>query len=406
MLQSQLFAKTRKEAPRDEEAKNAKLLIRAGFVEKLSAGVYAYLPLGWRVIERINAVIRYEMKAIGAEELMMPSLVAREYWQKSNRWETDVMYKVGEGNAFGLGWTHEEVITALALHSISSYQDLPCAVYQIQTKFRNEPRARSGLIRGKEFIMKDLYSFHTDLEDLNGYYERVIEAYFKIIRRLGLEKLTKLTEASGGAFTKEYTHEFQVLCDAGEDTINYCLDCDFSRNKEIFSSSALVCPKCGGELKEERAIEVANVFKLGVRYSEPFGLYYTAKDGFKKPVVMGSYGIGPSRLMGTIAEVMSDERGLIWPKSVAPFSVHLLSLGKTQAYKLYNNLVKNNIEVLYDDRDISAGQKLVESDLLGIPYRVILSEKTGNKVEIKRRDDNRANLIDGKNLAKMLKSEA
>lgn len=408
MLQSQLFAKTRKEAPKDEESKNARLLIRAGFVEKLSAGIYSYLPLGWRVIGRINTIIREEMNAIGAEELMMPALVAREYWQRSGRWETDVMYKVGEEQNFGLGWTHEEVVTAIAAHFISSYQDLPRAAYQIQSKFRNEPRARSGLLRGREFLMKDLYSFHTDQEDLYGYYDRVIEAYWKIVRRLGLEKLTKLTEASGGAFTKEYTHEFQVFSEAGEDTVVHCGSCDFAQNKEIAAElKDKPCPKCGRELKESSAIEVANVFKLGTRYSEPFGLSYTAENGEKKPVVMGSYGIGPSRLMGTIAEVMSDGKGLVWPESVAPFRVHLLALGKASANGLYADLLEQGIEVLHDDRDISPGQKLVEADLLGMPYRAVVSEKTGlpgqgGKVELKRRTEEKAELMAPEKLAKLL----
>src|SRR3989344_1135524 len=407
MLQSQLFAKMRKEAPKDEESKNARLLIRAGFIEKLSAGVYSYLPLGWRVIGRITAIIREEMNAIGAEELMMPALVAREYWQKSGRWETDVMYKVGEEKNFGLGWTHEEVMTAIATRFISSYQDLPRAAYQIQTKFRNEPRARSGLLRGREFLMKDLYSFHADQEDLFGYYDRVIEAYWKIIRRMGLEKFTKLTEASGGEFTKEYTHEFQVFSEAGEDAVIHCGSCDFAQNKEIAAGlESKPCPKCGGKLEESSAIEVANVFKLGTRYSEPFGLSYATAQGAKKPVVMGSYGIGPSRLMGTLAEVMSDERGLVWPESGAPFRVHLLALGKASANGLYSDLTERGIEVLHDDRDISPGQKLVEADLLGIPYRAVVSEKTAGKVELKRRAAGEVELVASEALAKLLQGSS
>lgn len=408
MLQSQLFAKTRKEAPKDEESKNARLLTRAGFVEKLSAGVYSYLPLGLRVINRISNIIREEMNAIGAEEFMMPALVAREYWQKSGRWDTDVMFKAGDEQNFGLAWTHEEVITAIASHFVSSYQDLPRAVYQIQTKFRNEPRARSGLLRGREFMMKDLYSFHADREDLNGYYDRVIEAYWQIIRRLGLEKLAKLTEASGGAFTKEYTHEFQVFSEAGEDTVIHCVSCDFAQNKEIAAGlGGKACPKCGkGKLKESSAIEVANVFKLGTRYSEPFGLTYAAENGEKKPVVMGSYGIGPSRLMGTLAEVMSDEKGLVWPESAAPFKVHLLALGKADANGLYSELLEKGIEALHDDRNISPGQKLVEADLLGIPYRAVISEKTGGKVELKRRTEKKAELVAPEALAKRLAERA
>ncbi|MDP3947679.1 MAG: aminoacyl--tRNA ligase-related protein [bacterium] len=407
MLQSKLFTKTRKEAPKNEESKNARLLIRGGFVEKLSAGVYSYLPLGWRVIGRICTIIREEMNAIGAEEMMMPALVAREYWQKSGRWETDVMYKVGDEQKFGLGWTHEEVMTAIAAHFISSYQDLPRAAYQIQTKFRNEPRARSGLLRGREFLMKDLYSFHVDQEDLCGYYDRVIEAYWKILRCLGLERITKLTEAAGGDFTKEYTHEFQVFSDAGEDTVIHCGSCDFAQNKEI--ALTLLdgpCPKCGGKLQESSAIEVANVFKLGTRYSEPFGLSYTAQNGEKKPVVMGSYGIGPSRLLGTIVEVMSDEKGLVWPESVAPFTVHLLALGKVSADEIYATLLEKGIEVLYDDRDISPGQKLVEADFLGMPYRAVVSEKTAGKVELKRRVAGEAELVTPEALAKILQASS
>ena len=376
-------------------------------MEKLAAGVSPSLPLGWRVISRVNAIIREEMNAIGAEELMMPALVAREYWQKSGRWETDVMYKVGEEKSFGLGWTHEEVVTAIATRFISSYQDLPRAAYQIQTKFRNEPRARSGLLRGREFLMKDLYSFHADQEDLVGYYDRVIEAYWKIIRRLGLEKFTKLTEASGGDFTKEYTHEFQVFSEAGEDAVIHCGSCDFAQNGEIAGEIKNgPCPKCGGKLGESSAIEVANVFKLGTRYSEPFGLSYATAQGAKKPVVMGSYGIGPSRLMGTLAEVMSDERGLVWPESVAPFRVHLLALGKASANGLYSDLTERGIEVLHDDRDISPGQKLVEADLLGIPYRAVVSEKTAGKVELKRRAAGEVELVASEALAKILQGSS
>ncbi|OGY98756.1 MAG: hypothetical protein A3E09_01320 [Candidatus Liptonbacteria bacterium RIFCSPHIGHO2_12_FULL_60_13] len=359
------------------------------------------------MIGRITAIIREEMNAIGAEELMMPALVAREYWQKSGRWETDVMYKVGEEKNFGLGWTHEEVMTAIATRFISSYQDLPRAAYQIQTKFRNEPRARSGLLRGREFLMKDLYSFHADQEDLFGYYDRVIEAYWKIIRRMGLEKFTKLTEASGGEFTKEYTHEFQVFSEAGEDAVIHCGSCDFAQNKEIAAGlESKPCPKCGGKLEESSAIEVANVFKLGTRYSEPFGLSYATAQGAKKPVVMGSYGIGPSRLMGTLAEVMSDERGLVWPESVAPFRVHLLALGKASANGLYSDLTERGIEVLHDDRDISPGQKLVEADLLGIPYRAVVSEKTAGKVELKRRAAGEVELVASEALAKILQGSS
>src|SRR3989338_6095035 len=329
MRQSQLFTKTSKTAPKDEKAVNAKLLIRAGFVRKMSAGIYAYLPLGWRVIQKIANIVREEMNAIGGEELLMPTLVAKEYWEKSKRWDNDVVYKteessaIGHQSSYGLGWTHEEVITYLATHFINSYKDFPLSVYQIQNKFRNEPRAKNGLLRGREFLMKDLYSFHIDKADLDQYYEQVTGAYKKVFQRLSLD--TKITEAAGGAFTQEYTHEFQVLSPAGEDEIFYCAKCDFSQNKEIFQGKAGdKCQKCGDNIQQSNAIEVGNVFKLGTRYSEAFDLRVTNKEGKKDLVVMGSYGIGITRAMATLVEVYNDDKGIVWPEAVAPFKVHLI----------------------------------------------------------------------------------
>jgi len=424
MKQSQLFTKTSKTFPRDEEAINARLLIKAGFIRKLSAGVYAYLPLGWRVLGKINNIIREEMNAIGAEELMMPSLVAKEYWEKSGRWDADIMFKINQlptlptGRqvtnyqlpSFGLGWTHEEAITHIATDFIHSYKDLPLGAYQIQTKFRNEPRAKNGLLRGREFLMKDLYSFHAGKEDLDNYYQKVITAYKKIIKRLSLD--AKITEAAGGAFTKEYTHEFQVLSPAGEDTIFHCAQCDFSQNKEIVDTSKyrnvemLKCPRCGGEIKESRGIEVANVFKLGTRYSDAYGLKFRDKDGSSRPVIMGSYGIGPTRLMGTLVEIYNDERGIVWPESVAPYKAHLLEIRnlsagrqdekleiRKKAEKIYNTLQKAGVEILFDERDASAGEKFADADLIGIPYRLVVSEKTGSKIEVKARNQKNVKLV-------------
>lgn len=427
MRQSELFTKTSKTSPKDEEAINAKLLIRAGFIRKSSAGVYSYLPLGWRVIEKINGIIREEMNAIGAQELLMPALVHKEYWEKSGRWDSDVMFKIAQSPItnhqspeLGLGWTHEEVITHIATNFINSYQDLPLGVYQIQTKFRAEPRAKNGLLRGREFSMKDLYSFNADKADLDSYYKEVIKAYEKILKRLGLK--FRIVEASGGQFTKEYTHEFQVLNPAGEDTIFYCTKCDFSQNKEISKVKAGdKCPKCSGTIEESAGIEVANVFKLGTRYSEPFDLTYTDVQGKKHLVVMGSYGIGPSRLMGTLVEVFHDEKGIIWPEAVAPFQVHLIYLPsdrnnvKKTADKIYNDLSpfgrslmpaadlpkgsaegrqKTGVQVLYDDREkATPGEKFADADLIGIPYRAVVSEKTVPKIEIKRRNQNQIRLI-------------
>ncbi len=413
MLQSKLFTKTTKNLPEGETTKNAQFLIKGGFINKSSAGVYTMLPMGLKVLDKINKIIREEMNAIGGEEVLMPALVHKKYWEQSNRWDVDVIYKTSTGEKgkdfeYGLGWTHEEVITAIAKHFIQSYKDLPKAVYQIQTKFRAEPRAQAGLLRGREFMMKDLYSFHMDRADLDKYYQKAIGAYNKIFKRLSLETL--VTEASGGAFTKEYTHEFQVLNPAGEDSVYYCDKCDFCQNQEIFNSSNH--KDCAGEIKNSKAIEVGNVFKLGTKFSDAYGLYYTDKDGVKRPVIMGSYGIGPTRAMGAIVEVFNDEKGIIWPEAVSPFKVHLLALSdsgkvKSEADKVYKMLVGQigETEVLYDERSASAGEKFNDADLLGIPLRLVVSEKTVSvkKVELRKRSEKSAKLISIADLKNLLK---
>ncbi|MBI4992082.1 MAG: hypothetical protein HZB99_02585 [Candidatus Harrisonbacteria bacterium] len=415
MLQSKLFSRTTKNLPEGEESKNAQLLTKGGFVNKSSAGVYSMLPLGLKVLNKINQIIREEMNAIGGEELLMPSLVQKKYWEQSVRWGVDVIYKTGEtiksekDLQYGLGWTHEEVISAIAKHFINSYKDLPKAVYQIQTKFRAEPRAQAGLLRGREFLMKDLYSFHLDEKDLNDFYRKVIDAYKKIMDRLCLKAL--VTEASGGAFTKEFTHEFQVLNSAGEDTVMHCEKCDWAQNKEITQvAEGGKCPKCGGVVKSDRGIEVANVFRLGTKFSKDFNLNYLDQNGEKKMVVMGSYGIGPTRLMGTLVEEYNDEKGIIWPDSVASFKVHLIVLGDSakaqkEADKTYENLVRHfgELEVLYDERNASAGEKLNDADLLGAPWRIVVSEKTmaEKRVEVKRRSEKTAKLVSIKEFFKL-----
>ena len=399
MKQSQLFTKTTKEAPKDEISLNAQLLIRAGFIEKLMAGVYSYLPLGHIVEKKIEEIIRQEMNAIGGQEMIMPALQPKENWEKTNRWGNfDALIYLGLGDEknMTLGPTHEEIISPLAKKHIESYKDLPKYVYQFQTKFRNEKRAKSGILRLREFIMKDLYSFHTDQEDLDSYYEKAKLAYTNIFKELGLGKETYLTYASGGVFSK-YSHEFQALTPAGEDIIYICDKCHIAVNKEIIDELEHKCPECGSsELHEEKAIEVGNIFKLGTKFSEPFSLTYTDKDGETKPVIMGCYGIGPQRAMGTIVEVHHDEKGIIWPESVAPFKVHLLSLSKNEeAEKIYQELIDNNIEVLYDDRDASAGEKFADSDLIGIPYRIVISEKSlaAGGVEIKKRSEKESKIV-------------
>jgi len=409
MLQSQLFTKTKKEFPKDEEGKNAKLLIRAGFIEKLMPGVYSFLPLGLKVLQNIENIIREEMNNVGGQEILMPVLQPKENWQQTGRWQTfNALYKLKsrEGKELALGPTHEEVVVPLAKKFINSYKDLPIYLYQIQTKFRDEPRPRSGLLRGKEFLMKDFYSFHESTKDLENFYEKMKKVYLETFKRLGLE--TKIVEASGGSFSK-YSHEFQVLSSNGEDEIIYC-DCGFAQNKEICGLRKNdKCPKCKRRtIKIARAIEVGNIFKLGTKYSEPFNLKFKTKKGDEKLVEMGCYGIGLSRTMAAIIETSSDEKGIIWPESVAPFKVHLLELGdqKKQAEEIYRTLQKAKIDVLFDDRqEVSAGEKFADSDLLGIPYRIVVSEKTikAKKFELKRRSEKKVKLVTQKELLKTIR---
>ncbi len=409
MKQSFLFTKTIKELPKDETSYNAQALIRAGFVDKLGAGIYTFLPLGLRVLEKINNIVREEINHIGGQEILMPALTPKEPWQATNRWEGfDALFKLSgsDGKEYALGATHEEVVTPLAKRFSFSYKDFPFALYQIQTKFRNEKRAKAGLLRGREFSMKDLYSFHTSNEDLENYYEKAKEAYFKIYDRLGLGGITVLTYSSGGAFSP-YSHEFQTFCDFGEDIIYLCEKCNVAVNKELIDEQDS-CPECGNkDLKEKRAIEVGNIFKLGTKFSESFDYYYIDESGQKKNIIMGCYGFGPSRVLGTIVEVFHDDKGIIWPASVAPFSFHLISLSKNdEADKVYETLSKAGLEVLYDDREnVSAGEKFAEADLIGCPYRLVLSAKTLDKgqVEFKARNSEEIEMIELDNLVEFLK---
>jgi prolyl-tRNA synthetase len=390
MRQSQLFTRTVKELPKDETSYNAQVLIRAGFIDKVAAGVYSYLPLGWRVLDKIKNIVREEMLSVSGQEINMSVFAPRENWQATGRWDDlDVLFKIAASDKkeYVLNPTHEEIVTPLAKKFIYSYRELPFAVFQIQTKFRNEKRAKAGLLRGREFWMKDLYSFHTDQADLDTYYDSVIEAYNRIFSRLGIGDKTYLTYASGGTFAK-YSHEFQTIIPAGEDTIYACDACKMAVNKEIIEEQK-TCPKCGNDkLVETRGTEVANIFKLGTKYSAPFDLKYTDQNGEAQPVIMGCYGLGPSRVMGTIVEMCHDDKGLVWPENIAPFKVHLLSLNEKEAAdKLYADLVSAGVEVLYDDRDLSAGEKFADADLIGCPYRVLVSSKTVAQasVELKKR---------------------
>jgi prolyl-tRNA synthetase len=414
MKQSLLFTKTKREIREEEKSLNAVLLIKAGCIDKLAAGIYTFLPLGLKVLRKIEQIIREEMDVIGGQEILMPALTPREKWEITKRWENfDALFKLKgiDDKEYALGATHEEVVTPLAQKFIFSYKDLPQYIYQIQTKFRNEPRAKSGLLRGREFSMKDLYSFHADEKDLNNYYEKVKTAYFKIFERLGLKDITYLTLATGGAFSR-FSHEFQTLAASGEDTIYICPKCKIAYNKEIIETitQCETCRLASKDFKEAKAIETANIFKLGTRFSAAFNFKFIDKDGAEKDVIMGCYGLGPSRIMGTIAEINNDKKGIIWPETVAPYQFHLILLSPDKklakkAEELYNELIKAGFEVLFDDREESAGVKLNDSDLVGLPYRIILSDKTAKEdnVEIKPRNSEKIELVKIKNLSNYLK---
>jgi len=412
MLQSKLFYKTTKNKSANAESISHDLLMRAGFIDQLMAGVYTFLPLGFRVLKNIENVIREEMKSIGGQELLMPVLQPKENWMKTGRWDNlDILFKIeGSGDKeYAMGPTHEEVVSPLAKKIIFSYKDLPFSVFQIQTKFRDELRAKSGILRTREFLMKDMYSFHSNQADLDKYYEIAAKSYEKIFKKLGISNITYRTLASGGSFSK-YSDEFQMLTEAGEDIIYICKKCKTSINKEIKSENPS-CPKCNSsDFEEKKAVEVGNIFKLGNKYSKPFDLKFTDRDGEDKNVLMGCYGIGLGRVMGAVVEASNDNNGIIWPESIAPFKVHLIQIENNpkvnkETDKIYQDLQKNNIEVLYDDRkDKSVGERLAESDLLGMPYRIIVSEKTLIKksVEFKKRSSNKSELVKMSQLIKKL----
>jgi len=412
MRLSCLFTKTQRGEPRDEKSINAKLLIKAGFIDKLMTGVYSYLPLGFRVIKKIENIIREEMNKINGQEVFLPALQPKDIWTKTNRWQYEEMFKLKSrgGKDYSLGWTHEEVIVPLVQKFVKSYKDLPVFVYQIQDKFRDELRAKSGLLRVAEFLMKDLYSFHRDEIDLDKYYEKAKKAYLNVFKRCGLQKNTFPTLASGGTFSK-YSHEFQTMTPAGEDTIYLCRKCKIAVNKEIIEEEKYKCPQCGNKnLEIKKAIEVGNIFKLRDKFTRAFNFTFRDKDGKEKIVMMGCYGIGLGRLMGAIVEVFHDEDGIIWPPEVAPFKVHLISLdGKdTERYaeKIYKLLNQSIGEVLYDNRDLSTGIKLKDADLIGCPIRLVVSRKniSKNLIELKMRNKKKEFFIKTKELIKKIKS--
>ena len=411
MRYSQLFGKTQRQDPKDEVSINAELLIRAGFVSKEVSGVYNFLPLGLRVLNKIANVVREEMDGAGGQEILLSALQNNQSWQKTGRWKSfDALFKVKSqyDQEYALGPTHEEVLVPIACGYVKSYRDLPIYLYQIQTKFRDEPRAKSGLLRGREFLMKDLYSFHTDEAAMFAFYEKMKKVYQKVFGRLGLEAIE--TKAAGGTFS-EFSHEYQVVCESGEDEIIYCPAGDYSENVEIATiKEGKECDLGHGPLKRAKTIEVGNIFPLKDKFSKAFGLIYKDKSGKDKFVQMGCYGIGISRLMGAIVEIYNDDKGIIWPKLVAPFQAHLITIDNSQltinsGKEAYDKLTKAGIEVLWDDRvDVTAGEKFADCDLIGIPVRLVISRRVGKgKVEWKERDKTDSEIISIDQVAEKLK---
>jgi len=417
MKQSHLFTKTKKESPSDEVSLNAELLIKAGYINKEMAGVYSFLPLGLRVIKKIENIIREEMNTIGGQEMKTSILQNKEIWEKSNRWNDEVVdnwfkTKLKNGGEAGLSFTNEEAHANIIKQYINSYKDLPVYPYDFKDMFRNETRSKSGILRGREFYWKALYSFSKDEEEHNIFYEKMKQAYKNIFQKVGIGHLTYLTFASGGTFSK-FSHEFQTLTGSGEDTIYVDPNKGMAINKEVFNDEVIESLELKKEdLVENRAIEVGNIFSLGTKFSEPFDLKYKNEKGEEKLVIMGSYGIGLSRLMGTIVEVLSDDKGIIWPLSVSPFKIHLLVLGADdkifeEAKNLYENLLLKGIEVLFDDRqDISAGEKFADADLIGIPNRIVVSKRSleDGGYEVKKRTEEKGTIVKGEELIDLINS--
>lgn len=408
MRYSHLFGKTSKTAPSDADSPNARLLEQGGFVEHVMAGVYSWLPLGLSVLRNVEQIVREEMNALGGQEIFMPSLQPKDYWEKTKRWDSvDILFKVKSqtDKMYALGASHEEVVTPLARKFTKSYKELPFALYQINTKFRDELRAKSGVLRGREFRMKDMYSFHANQADLEAFYAKTLEAYVRAFARCGLN--VKVVQASGGIFTDKMSHEFQALTESGEDVLIACEKCSFGQNTEIATlKEGESCPQCGSRLMKAKGIEVGNIFDLGKKYSDAFDFNFMDEEGKQQRVLMGCYGIGTSRLVGAIVEAFHDEKGIIWPKSVAPFHVHLVPLRAKdpEAQKrieetvtaLERDLARAGTEVLVDDRDLSAGEKFADADLLGVPVRLVVSEKTlaAGSVEWKARAGGEAEMIE------------
>jgi prolyl-tRNA synthetase len=410
MKATQLFTKTSKTAPGDETSKNAQLLIKAGFINKEMAGVYAYLPLGLMVIENIKKIVREEMNAVGANEMIMTSLQPKDVWLSTGRWSDDVVdvwfkSQLKNGTEVGFGWSHEEPITEMMKRFLTSYRDFPAYTYQFQTKMRNELRAKSGIMRGREFVMKDMYSYDIDEKRHMAFYESIKSAYMNVYRRVGLGDITYVTFAAGGAFTK-FSHEFQTITDAGEDVIYVNQAKGIAVNEEVLDDEVLAdLGVKRDELTKVKSAEVGNIFNFGTTKCDDMNLYTTDEEGKKTSVYLGSYGIGVTRLMGVIAEHFSDDKGLVWPESVAPFKVYLVQIGNSTevvdaAQKMYTDLQENGVTVFWDDRDARPGDKFADADLYGIPTRVVVSEKTlaSGEYEVKKRTSSTAEFMSSDDL--------
>lgn len=402
MRYSKLFGKTIKTYPKDEVSVNAKLLLQAGLIDKLMAGSYTLLPLGRLVQRKIEQIVREEMNGIGSQEVLMPLLHPKNIWNETGRWNSakEIMYQFQkDSKTYALSFTHEEIVLDLVRKHSFSYKDYPVKIYHFSTKFRDEPRAKSGILRGREFIMKDLYSLHSTEKELDKFYWKVAEAYTKTFKRVGLE--TKIVESGGGVFTDNITHEFQTLCEGGEDTIYYCDTCDFAQNKEIANIKENdSCPKCNGKIKVAKAIEVGNIFRFGTSYSEKMNVFFVDEQGKKQPTYLGSYGIGITRLIGAVVEIHHDKKGIVWPENMAPYKVHLVGVNLDDAVvsknteNVYAKLLGKGVEILYDDRiDVTAGEKFADADLIGVPIRLVVSKKTRDKIEFKKRNEEKTQLL-------------
>lgn len=399
MRLSKDYIKTIKEATREYDSISHQLLVQGGFIDQVASGIFTYLTPGLTVLTKIEQIVREEMNKLGALEMLLPSLHPRALWDQTKRWDAvDFHFKLqsGHNREYALGASHEEVATPLAQKFIQNYKDLPLAFYQIATKYRDEARPKSGILRGREFRMKDMYSFHTNKQDLEKFYHKALKAYLQVYKRLGLDDV-RVTTASGGIFTQNPSHEFSVPTPAGEDTLLYCENCDFTQNTEVVKKELKECPQCSGKLLTTKAIEVGNIFKYDYRYSKNFNLKFLDESEEPHLVYTGAYGIGTSRLMGAIAEVHHDEKGIVWPTSVTPFHLHLANLSKNQttfAEAVYRTLTAEGISVLYDDREgVSPGEKLVIADLIGVPIRLVVSDRTKGNIEWKLRPDTKTRML-------------